>query len=253
MKATAKLVASFDPQAVLALGDDQYEDGTLEKFEQSYARFWGVPALKAITYPVPGNAEYADPAGEAAGYFAYFGSAAGPDDEGYYSYDLGPWHMIALNSDCAFIGGCYAGSAQATWLEQDLQSDDSLCTLAYFHHPLFSSGIAGSTFMRPIWDLLYRYGVDVVLNGHSHHYERFAPMDPSGQLDLAHGIREFIVGTGGKSHLSLDPANVQPNSETRDGDTYGVLYLWLQPAGYSWMFQPEPTKSFTDHGSDLCH
>lgn len=256
MRATAALVEAFRPEAVLALGDEQYEDATLAKFQQSYARSWGVPATLQVTHPVPGDHEYddPDPARDANGYFSYFGAAAGDPTGGYYSFDVGDWHMIALNTNCAKVGGCQDGSPQGEWLEDDLQANGSLCTLAYFHFPLFSSGDVGpADQIRPLWRLLYTSGVDVILNGHSHDYERFAPMDPDGDIDRVRGIREFIVGTGGKSHRSLHDGDILPQSQAHNDNSYGVLYLWLRPTGYSWSFQPVPGADFTDWGSDSCH
>ncbi len=183
----------------------------------------------------------------------YFGAAAGDPNKGYYSYDLGDWHVISLNSMCENVGGCGATSPMVSWLKQDLAANPKACTAAYFHHPLFSSGSAhgNDPKMRPSWDALYAAGAEVVLNGHDHDYERFAPQTPGGAADASQGIREFVVGTGGKSHYPI--GTIQPNSQVRNSDTYGVMKLTLHPASYEWQFVPEADKTFTDSGSDNCH
>jgi calcineurin-like phosphoesterase family protein len=248
MKATARLVREQDPTAVLTLGDDQYENGELSKFEQSYASSWG--AFKSITHPAVGNHEYNDPAGGASGYFHYFGSAAGSPSRGYYSYDVGSWHLIALNSECSNVGGCQFGSPQERWLRKDLASHSNTCTLAYWHEPRWSSGQHGSNpAYSAFWTDLYDAHADVVLVGHDHDYERFAPQNPFGKYD-PRGVREFVVGTGGKNHYAIGPPIA--NSQVRNDDTFGVLRLTLRPTGYDWHFLPEPGKTFTDSGSADC-
>ncbi|HEX3530257.1 MAG TPA: metallophosphoesterase [Thermoanaerobaculia bacterium] len=248
MKATSDLLVGAGYDAVLLLGDNQYEDGALAKYQASYDPSWG--RLKAITRPAPGNHEYITPG--AAGYYAYFGAAAGDPAKGWGSFDLGGWHFITLNSNCAAIGGCGPGSPQEQWLANDLAAHPGVCTLAYWHHPRFSSGPHGSdaTF-QTLWDDLYAAGADVVLNGHDHIYERFAPQTPAGAADPARGIRQFVVGTGGKNHTSI--VQVQPNSEVRDAATFGVLELTLYPNGYAWRFRTEAGQTFTDSGIGLCH
>jgi Calcineurin-like phosphoesterase len=249
--ATAALLARLDPNAVLPLGDEQYDDGTLPKFRHSYARSWGTE--RWISRPVPGNHEYAATR-TARGYFRYFGSRAGPGRRGWYSYDLGAWHLIALDSNCDLIG-CGAGSAQLAWLRHDLATDPAACTLAYFHHPRFSSGPHGADasvrLVAPFWRALWRGGADVILNGHDHLYERFAPMTPGGTLDRATGIREFVVGTGGAQHYPV--AQVRPHSQVRNTTTFGVLDLSLRPAGYRWTYVPVAGSSFRDRGWTRCH
>jgi hypothetical protein len=233
---------------VFAAGDNVYEDGTAAEFTNCYNPSWG--RHKARTYPAVGNHEY-HTAG-ASGYFGYFGAAAGDPSKGYYSYNLGEWHIISLNSMCENVGGCEATSPMVGWLEQDLAANPKACTLAYVHHPLFSSGEHGNqTKMGATWDALYAANADVVLSGHDHHYERFAPQTPSGAADTARGIREFVVGMGGGSHYGI--VSIQPNSEVRNTDTYGVLKLILHPTSYDWQFVPEAGKTFTDSGSDQCH
>jgi acid phosphatase type 7 len=252
-EATAKLVAGIDGATVLTLGDNAYPDGSAQDFEECYEPSWG--QFKERTRPIPGNHEYETEG--ARGYFDYFGEAAGDPEEGYYSYDLGSWHIVALNSNCGVEEiRCGPGSAQMEWLKEDLATnaaDEGGCTLAYMHHPRFSSGEEhGSTpNLEPLWEALYEAGADVVLSGHEHNYERFAPQDPEGRADPERGIREFVVGTGGKSHYPI----VAPiaNSEVHDDTSYGVLKLTLHPHSYEWQFVPVAGETFTDSGSGRCH
>ncbi len=232
---------------VAALGDNEYENGALDKYQGSYDPSWG--RLKAITRPAVGNHEYLTP--HAQGYFDYFGAIAGDSQKGYYSYDVGTWHVVVVNSNCSEVGGCAAGTPQETWLRQDLAANAAgRCTLAYWHHPRFSSGEHGDfTSMTQIWQDLYDYGTALVLSGHSHDYERFAPQDANGKADPK-GIAEFVVGTGGKNHTSL--VSREPNSQVFDDKTFGVLELTLHPTSYDWHFVPEPGKTFTDSGSAAC-
>lgn len=247
-EATAQLIARR-PGTVLTLGDQAYPDGSAEQFSGCYAPSWG--RFKTRTRPAPGNHEYRTAA--AAAYFLYFGVAAGPRGRGYYSFDLGGWHIVSLNSNCSDIAGCDAGSPQVRWLRADLVGHRSRCTLAYWHHPRFSSGKehGSEEEMRPIWQVLYDNGADVVLSGHEHNYERFAPQTASGKRDRARGIREFVVGTGGKSHYVLGAPIA--NSEIRNDNTFGVLELRLRPSGYNWKFIPIAGGQFTDSGSAACH
>ena len=286
-KYTSDLFDGIAPAHVLALGDLQYEDGAFAKFQQSYDPSWG--RRKSITRPVPGNHEYG--AGNtsngnihhdanATGYFSYFsdslspqGSTATTPTQGYYSFDVQAgtnfhWHLIALNSECVaglaatvgWAGGCDAGSAQEQWLRADLAADDSDCTIAYWHHPLFSSGgIGNNPGMKPIWDALYSDYADVVLNGHDHQYERFGPQGPDAAAAPGRGIREWVVGTGGRSLLA--PGSVKPNSELRTNAAYGVLKLTLhgpstshQHGWYEWDFVRESgsASTFFDSGSGGC-
>ena len=246
-RATADLLVQSDAWAVLTLGDNQYEDGELQEFQASYAASWG--RVKAITHPAPGNHDYHVPGG--AGYFAYFGPVAGDPDMGFYSYDVGAWHLIALNSNCEDVGGCDAGSPQVRWLARDLAAHETTCTLAYWHHPRLSSGEHGDeNAVDAFWRALYDGGADVVLNGHDHDYERFAPQDPDGQAD-PNGIREFVVGTGGRS-LRTFPG-VQPNSQVRESNTFGVLELTLRAQSYDWQYVPVVGSTFEDSGSGSCH
>jgi acid phosphatase type 7 len=248
-EATAKLIENI-PGTVFAVGDLAYPDGSDEQFAKCYAPTWG--RFKDRTRPAPGNHEYHK--GAASGYTRYFGTQAGDPGKAYYSFDLGTWHIISLNSECEDIGGCRAESPEGRWLQQDLAQHPAKCTLAYFHKPLFSSGAAhgNDPEVQPIWQILYAANADVVINGHDHHYERFAPQDPQGKADPQRGIREFVVGTGGKnSHRKL--ASPKPNSEIAQADTFGVLKLTLHASSYDWEFVPEAGKTFHDSGSGLCH
>jgi hypothetical protein len=206
--------------------------------------------------PTVGNHEYGTPG--AAGYFDYFGNAASPTQpgctvncKGYYSYDLGAWHIVALNSECAYVdGGCSETSPMLTWLAAYLAANPTACTLAYFHRPLFNSGQNGNdASVKPIWKVLYAANADVVISGHDHVYERFARQTPSG-AQSHRGIREFVVGTGGASHGKI--RTVQPNSQMRNAITYGVLKLTLHPTSYSWKFVPVAGKTFKDSGTTAC-
>jgi hypothetical protein len=203
--------------------------------------------------PTPGNHEYEDSPG-AADYFTYFGTAAGVPGAGYYSYDVGSWHVIALNTNdnCAQVS-CAAASPQVAWLRADLATHaDAKCTLAYFHHPRFSSYLGANSNVRPLWDALHDGGADLVLNGHAHNYERFPPLDPAGAADPTAGLTEIVAGTGGRSHHPFAPL-VDPNSLVRNDDAYGILDVRLGPAGWSWRFVPAAGATFADSGSADCH
>jgi hypothetical protein len=246
-EATAKLLEQI-PGTVMAVGDLAYPDGSKENFE-CYDKTWG--RVKSRTRPAAGNHEFHS-AG-AAYYFDYFGAAAGDPKKGYYSYELGTWHIIVLNSECKDVGGCESGSAQEKWLRADLAAHPVACTLAYWHKPLFSSGGAhgDDPEIKPLWQALYESNADVVVNGHDHDYERFAPQDPDARADAKRGIREFVVGTGGKNHRPFTTPHA--NSEVRDATAFGILKLTLKTSGYDWNFIPEAGKTFTDSGSGPCH
>jgi hypothetical protein len=246
--ATSNILLASDLAAVLPLGDNQYENGSASKFMQSYDASWG--HVFSLTKPVPGNHEYQTQG--AAGYYSYFGSRAGDPTKGYYSYDIGAWHIIALNSECAYIvGGCGSGSPEETWLRNDLASHTNTCTLAYWHRPRFSSGFnGGNSAFAAWWTDLYNAHADIVLNGHDHDYERFAPQDPARHAD-PNGIREFVVGTGGENHLPFE--NQAANSEVFNSETFGVLKLTLHSSSYDWQFVPEAGQTFTDSGTSTCH
>ncbi len=248
-EATAKLIDHI-PGTVFVAGDLAYPDGSDEQFAKCYGPTWG--RFKDRTRPAPGNHEYHSDG--ASGYSRYFGDAAGDPKKGYYSYDLGAWHIVVLNSECEQVGGCDAASPQGKWLKQDLADAKTTCTLAYWHKPLFSSGgkHGNDPTMKPLWEALFQAGADVVLNGHDHDYERFAPQDPAGKADNDRGIREFVVGSGGKnSHRAF--GTTQPNSEARNDAAFGVLKLTLHAKSYDWEFVPEAGKTFADSGTGTCH
>lgn len=249
-EATARLLDRTHG-TVFALGDLTYGARTEKDFVECYGKTWG--RHKARTHPALGNREYE--IRDASGYFHYFGAAAGNAGKGYYSYDLGAWHIVVINSNCAKAGGCQAGSPQEQWLRRDLAANQAACTLAYWHHPLFSSGLiwrhANHPEMKAIWKALHEADAEIVVNGHEHNYERFAPQNPEGVEDPARGIREFVVGTGGKDHTPF--GSPIANSEKRNADTFGVLKLTLRPKGYDWEFIPEAGKRFSDSGSAACH
>lgn len=248
-EATAKLLDNI-PGTVFTVGDNVYPSGTASEFKNCYASSWG--RHKARTRPAVGNHEY-ETAG-ASGYFGYFGASAGAPDRGYYSYDRGSWHVLALNSNCGNVaGGCGATSPMVAWLKRDLAANPSKCTLAYFHHPLFSSGSdhGNQPQVRPIWRALYAAGAEVVVGGHDHDYERFAPQRPDGTLARKRGIRQFVVGTGGATQHGF--GEVQPNSQARNASTPGVLRLTLYRDSYSWRFVPVAGRTFADSGTKGCH
>ena len=235
------------PGTVVALGDNVYPDGTVEDFTNCYDPNWG--RHKERTRPIPGNHEYNTT--DAIPYFNYFGANAGNPGEGYYSYDIEGWHIIALNSECNQIGGCDRNSPQGQWLQADLAANPTVCTLAYFHRPLFSSGDDASPLMYDFYDLLYEAGAEVVLGGHDHFYERFAQQNADGVAEPGRGVRAFIVGTGGRSLNPFD--TIHPNSEVRSNDAEGVLKLTLNPTSYDWEFVPIAGETFTDSGTTSCY
>lgn len=258
---TASLLATLRPDAVLPLGDTQYPSGALPTYRSSYDPTWG--RFKAITYPVVGNHEYGTP--NAEGFYTYFGNLLGDADTGYYSYDLGSWHVVALNSQCEQIGGCQTGSAEQRWLKADLAAHPAKCTLAYWHEPRFSSGIHGSnTDFTDFWSTLTAAGADVVLSGHDHEYERFEPLDADGKPDAKHGMTEFVVGTGGDSlgqFHGLERGSVaqiprpDPTNPRRylTPAHYGIIALTLGPNSFSWKFNPIEKMKPLDSGTTRCH
>lgn len=259
--ATSDVALGLHPVAVLPLGDDQYELGSLSDFQAMYDPTWG--QQKAISYPVPGNHEYGyigssvQPTG-GAGYFTYFGDRAHPLQPGcisqcasWYSYDVGSWHLIALDSQCAVVGGCNPGNPQYTWLQNDLKMHTNQCTMAYWHIPIYASSHDRQPDMQAINTLLYNKGADVVLSGHAHFYERFAPQNASGGADPTQGIRQFVVGTGGRSFFAFS-STPMANSEVRIGNTFGVLGMTLSPDRYSWAFVALG-GAVLDSGTTACH
>ncbi|MFJ5546884.1 DNRLRE domain-containing protein [Streptomyces sp. NPDC093225] len=242
--ATAKLLEGI-PGTVFTVGDNAYPDGTASDFTTYYEPTWG--RHKARTRPAPGNHDYHTSG--ASGYYGYFGSNAGPSGRGYYSYDLGNWHVVALNSET----GMAVGSAQEQWLRADLAASTKPCTVAYWHKPRWtsSSSHAGDPSTGPLVQALYDNGAEVILTGHNHQYERFAPQNPSGQLDTGRGLRQFVAGMGGADLYGF--GTIQPNSEARNNNTFGVLKLTLHANGYDWQFVPEAGKTYNDSGTGTCH
>jgi hypothetical protein len=261
---TAALLAGA--AAVLPLGDEQYECGQLSAFQDptgGYQRSWG--QYNAVAHPVVGDNEYAGGGCStpgARGYFTYFGDRASPRQpgcqvncQGYYSYDVGAWHVVALNSECTQpgVGGCGASSPQVQWLKGDLAGNPATCELAYFHRPYFSDSGGTVAKVRQLFKALHAAGVDVLLVGHQHIYERFRLQDPNGAQD-PNGVRQFIVGTGGKSTRSL-AATPPAGAQARNTGTFGVLKLTLHPTGYDWQFDDEAnaSKPYSDSGTQACH
>lgn len=247
-EATAALVEGI-PGTVAVLGDTVYPGGAPSEYAECYDPTWG--RFRDRTRPAVGNHEYQTPG--AAGYFSYFGDAAGPTGLGYYSYELGSWHIVVINSQCWEVGGCRAEDSQGRWLAADLEAHPAACTLAYWHVPRFSSGLhGGSDLLQAYWVLLSQAGAEIVLSGHDHDYERFAPQDSQGRLDLERGLRQFVVGTGGFGHYFF-PGSPPANSEARDASTYGVLVLSLFERHYEWEYVPVAGGAFHDAGSGECH
>jgi hypothetical protein len=251
--ATALLVStvlSADATAVaFTAGDNVYPDGSSNWYAMCYAPTWG--NFRSRTRPVPGNHDYYNnPTG--AGYFGYFGAQAGPAGRGWYRFDVGTWRVYALTSECVRGSRCYLN--QYRWLRADLVNSPHKCVLALWHRPRFSSGSGhgSSTRMAPVFKLLYNKGAEIVLSGHDHDYERFAPTDPLGSPDPARGLRQWVVGTGGASLYPFLSAAL-PASEVRNSTSHGVLRLDLRSGGYDWQFIPIAGDTFTDSGSGTCH
>lgn len=235
--ATAAVVKSINPDYALTLGDNAYPDGTLDQFNRYYEPTWG--AFKSKTKPSPGNHEYHTSG--ATGYFSYFAGVAP-----YYSFDAGGWHIVSLNSEIS----ASEGSPQNNWLEQDLAGNSKRCILSFWHKPLFSAGPHGSNGnVRPLWEDLHAARADVILNGHDHNYQRFAPVTPSG-APASDGLREFVVGTGGKDHYALGTMSImQAGNDT----SWGVLRMTLRPTSYEWRFAPIQGQTYSDSGTSACH
>ncbi len=244
--ATASLVEAI-PGTVFTAGDNAYENGSAEQFRDCYGPTWG--RFLDRTRPAPGNHDWETK--DLAGYLGYFGKAAAPNGTSWYSYDLGAWHVIVLDSDCSNVGGCGADSPQGRWLAGDLAASSAVCTLAIWHHPRFSSGVHGNDKdVAPFWKALYDAGADLIVNGHDHDYERFAPQDPNGQPDSGRGIREFVVGTGGAELRGF--GTIRANSELRAAVSQGIIRLDLHPGSYAWQFTPT-TGDLRDSGNAPCH
>jgi hypothetical protein len=242
--ATAKLLDQL-AGTVFTAGDNAYPKGTAQQFSECYGPSWG--RYKQRTRPTLGNHDFES--AQAAPYFNYFGPNAGPAGRGYYSYDLGAWHIVSLSSVANAVSW---GKPQEEWLAKDLAATSSACKLAYWHHPYFSSGKnhGNSPHMRNLFALLYRFGVDVLVSGHDHIYERFAPQDANAKAD-ARGVRQFIAGTGGAPLYELGV--IQPNSEARNNAAHGVIKFTLHATSYDWEFIPIAGQSFSDRGSANCH
>ncbi len=244
---TAAIVEQEPGAVVLALGDVAYDSGTPEDFRECYDPSWG--SLISRTHPVPGNHEYRTD--DAAPYYDYFGSRAGTRGQGWYSFDLGEWHVVALNSNCDDVG-CDVGSDQERWLREDLEANDSKCTVAFWHAPRFSSGArhGGTRSVEDLWQVLLDNDVEMLLSAHEHLYERTAPLNADGEVDEAAGVRQFVVGTGGGNLYELGP--LIPGSEATVTGEHGLLRLALEPDGYTWEFVGVDADSPTDQGSARC-
>jgi acid phosphatase type 7 len=244
MTATSDLILTANVDAVLALGDLQYPGGALSDFEASYAPSWG--RLKDKTFPAIGNHEYGS---LGQGYFDYFGAVAGERTKGYYSFDLGGWHLVSLNSNCWAVGGCAEDSAQGQWLKADLEIHPSQCALAFWHHPRFSSGPHGNDDdVAGFWNVLAQAKADIILNGHDHIYERFAPQFSDGTAS-PDGVRQFTVGTGGVELYRIEKETA--NREVVDDKNFGVLFLTLKKDSYIWKFENIAGETL-DAGEEVC-
>jgi hypothetical protein len=251
-EATADILAEYPSAVIATLGDNAYDHGTAQEFENCYGASWG--DFKDRTRPATGNHDMSTK--NAQGYWEYFGDRGGPYDKYFYSYDIGVWHAVVLNSDCWRVDGCDLDDPQAQWLRDDLRRNARSCTLAYWHRPPFSSGRYGAPKetgrVRPLWQILYEEGVDILLTGHEHSYERFAPMDAAGNQDDENGVRLFVVGTGGGNLRPFENPPL-PTTIVRNDDTWGVLKLTLTAGQYAWEFLPVKNSTFTDSGSGSCH
>ena len=242
---TAPVVKAMNPQALVLAGDNAYDNGSASDYNNKYDPYYG--QFKSITYPSPGNHEY-NTSG-ASGYFDYFGARAGERGKGYYSVDIGDWHFVALNSNITRD----ASSAQVTWLKNDLAANTKPCTAAFFHHPRFSKGSHGDqTSVRPFWDALYAAKADLVIVGHDHNYQRYAPARPDGTRDDANGVRQLLIGTGGRGFYSMDKSTAGP-LEASNGNTFGVGKLTLTATDYRSDFMPVSGRTYTDTTSGRCH
>jgi len=247
-QATAALLDSI-PGTIFAVGDLEYPDSSGDYFAKCWAPTWG--RFRNRMLPAAGNHEYNMPG--APEYYSYLGPAAADPQKGYYSTNLGAWHVIVLNAECSKIGGCTATSPEGMWLQADLAANPSTCTLALWHEPLYASDSGAATpSVQPFWQILYNAGAELVINGHAHNYERFAPQGPNGNLDQTHGIREIITGTGGE-YPGCSNSKTITNSQVQFCNTNGVLKLTLHPTSYDWQFIPIAGETATDSGTTSCH
>jgi acid phosphatase type 7 len=249
---TAELIDRFPGAAIFAAGDASNDKGTPEEYHDCVSGSWG--RFKDRIYPVPGNHDYQT--SHAYGYFSYFGEAAGDPHTGYYSFNLGAWHIVMLNSECHEIGGCQPGSSEETWLKADLAAWPARCTLAVIHRPLFVSGASNNPQVRALWQDLYDAGAEIVISGHEHRYEHFIPVDPEGRSDPVRGIQEIMVGTGG-AVLEDPKSGVLPSSVVIIPKEYGIIKLNLHPTSYAWQFIPvedgDEPDVVADSGQGTCH
>ncbi len=236
------------PGVIFTAGDNSNEQGTMEQYQECFDPSWGRHLWRIR--PAAGNHDYET--ADAADYYSYFGDTAGKSGEGYYSYEMGDWHIIVLNSNCLSIDGCGPSSPQIAWLKEDLERHPNPCTLAYWHHPRWSSGYYGdSDWLDTFWQVLYEHGVELIINGHDHFYERLAPQNPDGDIDRKQGIRQIIAGTGGVGNDGF--YELAQHIEVHNNEDFGVLKLSLFPGRYEWEFLPVEADGFTDSGSDICH
>jgi hypothetical protein len=249
-KITAAMLEQYPNATIFTTGDNSDDLDPDHAYDKCFDPTWG--RFKKRIHPAMGNHDY-DENDSPEEYFEYFGNAAGVPGKGWYSYDLGGWHIMVLNSECEDVGGCEDGSAQEKWLKADLAAHPAHCSLAIWHIPRFSAAYAeGLPFVEDFWEDLYKAGAEIVLNSHYHYYERFAPMEPEGNVDNEKGIREFIVGTGG-AHLETRGRSCNGNCQILDRSTHGLLKLTLHPDSYDWEFLPEPGNTLEDSGSGKCH
>ena len=251
-KATAALLAQFPGATIFTAGDNIDHLGTPKEFKNCFGTTWGV--YKDRIHPAIGDMEYNMKNPPAYAYFDYFGAAAGTPQQGWYSYDVSGWHIVVLNSECARINGCQAGSPEETWLKADLAAHPAQCSMAVWHMPRFYAAISqGLPAFQDVWQDLYNAGVELVVNAHFRYYMRYAPMNPDGQLDDAKGIQEFVVGTGGAIPLVKGAPSCTGNCKVLNTTTFGVIKLTLHPDSYDWAFLPTAGQTFTDGGSRTCH
>ena len=243
-EATAALINGI-PGTVFAAGDLAYSGSAATDITDCYGPSWG--QFKNRTDPAIGNHEYEIPG--ATSYWNYWGSAAGTPGQGWYAFNLGTWRIYVLNANCDKVA-CNSGSPQETWLRADLAANPRQCVAAIWHQPLYSSSYGTINAVRPFWQALYDYHAEIIINGHSHNYERFAQMDPTGAPAPGRGLKEFVVGTGGASPYAF--TYTPANSELRNSGAFGVIKFTLKQGSYDWQFIPVAGQTFTDSGSGTC-